>query len=96
MKKEKNVLMQIDNVRVVEYDSLNVKIERFEKVINKREGKEIDKWTFKGYSKSIMTALEAILRNELLIDKNSVSNLESYLNEVRRSNEEIKRAIAHI
>jgi len=96
MKKEKKVLIQIDNVRVVEYDSLNVKIERFEEVRNPVTKEISNKWTFKGYSRSILTALESILINELLIDKNSVSSLENHLNEVRRNNEQIRQAIAQL
>ena len=91
---EKKVLINLGNVRISEYDKLNLQIERLEDVTSPITKKTKSKWVFKGYSRTILTALETILIKELLVDKNSVSSLESYLNEVRKSNEQIKRVIA--
>jgi len=93
---EKKVLINLGNVRISEYDKLNLQIERLEEVTSPITKQTNSKWVFKGYSRTILTALESILINELLIDKNSVSSLEGYLNEARRSNEQIKQTIAQL
>ena len=93
---EKKILIDLGNVRISEYDSLNVKIERLEEVRNPVTKEINTKWTFKGYSRSILTALESIQKNELLIDKNAVSSLENHLNEVIESNKKLLEAVASI
>jgi len=93
---EKKILIDLGNVRISEYDSLNVKIERLEEVRNPVTKEINTKWTFKGYSRTILTALESIQKNELLIDKNAVSSLENHLNEVIESNKKLLEAVASI
>ncbi|MCJ8008095.1 hypothetical protein ACFFF5_17920 [Lederbergia wuyishanensis] len=85
-KNEKKVLITIDNVRVKEYDSMNVVVERYEEVFNPISKETIRKWRFKGYSKDILSALQFIQSNELLIDKKAISDLKSHLKQVYESN----------
>src|SRR5690625_513586 len=97
MSNEREVLLTIGNVRIREYDSMNVQIERLEEYTSIQpvnEGKQRKRvmkkdWRFKGYSSSILDALEAINRKELLIDKKLASDLESYVKQVKESNEKI-------
>ncbi|MCC2248831.1 hypothetical protein JUJ52_02510 [Virgibacillus sp. AGTR] len=83
---EKKVLISVKNVRIKDYDSMNVMVERYEDVFIPKYKTTIKKWVFKGYSRSILSALLDIQRNELLIDRNAVTNLDSYLNQVEQSN----------
>ena len=91
MSDKKQVILTIDNVRIKEYDSMNVVVERYEEytVPPKKKGepvKVVSGWKFKGYYNSILSALLFIQRKELLIDYNVVSDLESYLEQVDESN----------
>ena len=81
--------MEIENVRIINYDQLNVMIERYEESFNKSKNETTMKWRFKGYKKTILDALKFIARNELLIDKNAISDLKSYLEQVEKSNQKI-------
>ena len=93
---EKKVLIDLGNVRISEYDSMNLQIERLEDVTSPVTKQTNSKWVFKGYSRTILTALESILKNELLIKKESVTSLETYLNSVHDSNGKIREAIAQL
>ncbi|MGE7020433.1 hypothetical protein [Solibacillus cecembensis] len=93
---ERKVLIDLGNVRVSEYDSMNLQIERLEGVTSRVTKQTNSRWVFKGYSRTILMALESILKNELLIDKKSVNGLESYLKSVHDSNGEIRKALAQL
>ncbi|UYX53338.1 hypothetical protein M3Y14_04065 [Bacillus thuringiensis] len=94
--KEKQVLIEIDNVRVKEYDSLNVVVERLEKPSSKSSIESVSKWRFKGYAKSIHCALKFIVNSELLIDNSKVEDLQSYVKQVEKSNEEVLNAVKEV
>lgn len=83
---EKKVLLTIGNVRIKDYDSHNVVVERYEDVFIPKGKQTVKKWVFKGYCRSILSALLMIQKDELLIDKNNVTDLESYVNQVEKSN----------
>ena len=87
--KEKAVLIDLGTVRIKEYDNLNVKIERLEKVQNPISKETTSKWRFQGYSDTILNGLKLIVKKELLIDKTSVNGLKTYLNKVEASNAKI-------
>lgn len=87
------MLLTIENVRIKEYDSLNVTVERYEDVFIPKEKKKVKKWVFKGYSRSVLSALLFIQRNELLIDKNRISDLNDHLKQVKESNNKILAVI---
>ena len=93
--KEKKVLLTIGNARIKEYDNLNHQVEAYETYYNPKAKEETSGWRFKGYCHSILGGLQLIQRKELLIDKNAVSDLKSYLNAVQESNEQLKEAVAH-
>ena len=92
----KKVLIDLGNVRISEYDSMNLQIERLEDVTSPVTKQTNSKWVFKGYSRTILTALESILKNELLIKKESVTSLETYLKSAHDSNGKIREAIAQL
>jgi|SRR5690625_3436283 len=88
----KKVILQIGNVRVKEYDSMNVVIERLEEYIRpprEKGGKSeiATSWRLKGYASNILDALENIHRNEYLINTDSCKSLSDHLEEVTRVNE---------
>lgn len=83
--KEKKILLTVGNCRVKEYDSMNVVIERYEKVYNPIEKVTTTKWRFKGYSRSVMSALLFIHEKELLIDNKHVRDLKTYLEQVEKA-----------
>lgn len=94
-KKEIQVFLQIDNVRVVGFDDKNVTVERIE--LTKRPGEEEKyRWRFKGYYPSVFKALKAIMTKEWLIDKNTVSDLETHLKQVIDSNNKILTKLEEI
>ncbi|WP_371069120.1 hypothetical protein [Sediminibacillus sp. JSM 1682029] len=86
---DKKVLMDLGNVRIKEYDSLNVVVERYEDVFVPKDKKTVKKWVFKGYSRNILSAMLYIQATELLIDRNKVNDLETHLKQVEQSNAEL-------
>lgn len=89
MSENKAVLIDLGTVRICEDDKLNVRIERLEEVFSTKTKQTNTKWQFKGYSSTILNALKSIVRNEWLIDKNTVKGLENYLKQVEESNDKI-------
>lgn len=83
---EKKVIITVGNVRIKDYDSHNVVVERYEVVFIPKGKQTVKKWVFKGYCRSILSALLMIQRDELFIDKNNVTDLESYVDQVEKSN----------
>ncbi|RPJ97270.1 hypothetical protein CW357_00975 [Rummeliibacillus sp. TYF005] len=96
MTKEKAILIDLGKVRIKEYDNLNVTVERLETVYNPVAKEYSTNWRFKGYSKSILSALEFIHTNELLIDKNEIRSIESYLKKVHESNAIVLNALKEV
>ncbi len=90
--KKKETLLTIDNVRVIQSDPLNLAIERLEEVQNPKDGTITNKWRHKGYSGSILGALQTIQYKELLIDYNAVNDLENHLKQVEESNNKLIQA----
>lgn len=86
---EKPVLATVGNVRIVDYNEMNVMVERYEDVFLPKTKEIVKKWRFKGYCNSILSALLMIQREELLIDRSAVSDLESYLKQVQESNDKL-------
>ncbi|MEC5422379.1 hypothetical protein QGM71_02595 [Virgibacillus sp. C22-A2] len=93
MKEEKRTLVDISNVRIKEYDGMNVVVERYESVFVPKDQQTIKKWVFKGYSRSVLSALLKIQKDELLIDKKIVSDLGTYLGAVEKSNNELLEVV---
>ena len=89
----KKVILTINNVRIKDYDNQNVVVERYEDVFIPKGKKTIKKWVFKGYSRNVLSALLMIQRNELLIDYDSVSDLKTYLNQVKQSNDRLVEVV---
>ncbi|HHY72678.1 MAG TPA: hypothetical protein GX497_05550 [Bacillus bacterium] len=89
----KKVLIDLGTVRISEYDSMNVTVERLEEVFNPIDKSTSMKWRFKGYSSTILNALKLINTRELLVEKKAVSDLNSYLKSVEDSNRKIYLAI---
>lgn len=92
----KKIILTISNVRIKEYDRLNLAIERLEAVYNPITKETNDKWRFKGYSSTVLKALLFIQDKELLINQNADSDLKSYLKQVQDSNKKILNALEEI
>ena len=87
--KEKNILITIENIRVKEYDQQNITLECLEEVVNPISKESSSKWRFKGYFPTVFRALTFAVKKELLIDRNTISDLKSYLKQVEDSNNKI-------
>ena len=87
--KEKNYIYISDDLRVYRSDDSNVILEMFTRKYSNRFKKEIEKWTIVGYFRNIHGALEKIIKNDMLIDENKVSNLDEYIQELRTVRENI-------
>ena len=90
---EKRVILTIDNVRIKDYDSMNVTVERYEDVFIPKDKQTIKKWVFKGYSRSILSALLMIQRKELLIDRGSITDLNGFIKHVEQSNVKLMEVV---
>lgn len=80
----KKVLIEIENVRVVRWDTQNLAILRLEEVFYPKDKVYINSWQFKGYYSTFRSALKAIVTKELLIDKNNSMALNDHLKQVER------------
>lgn len=89
----KQTLLQIDNVRICGHDAYNLVVERYEKVYNPIKKEESEGWRFKGFTSSIVSGLKLIMKKDLLIDKESVSDLKGHLKQVQESERKILDAM---
>lgn len=87
--KEKAILIDLGIVRIKEYDSLNVQIERLEEVLNPISKELSNKWRFKGYSDTILNALKLIVNKELFLDQKAANGLKNYLKQVEEIHNKI-------
>lgn len=80
---KKPVLIQIDNVRIVRYNDMNVVLERLEllpaKTVMGVDYPEHEDWIFKGYYGTKYGALQGILGHNLLDKEERVLQLEEVL-----------------
>ena len=97
--KEKRVLYEEGNIRIKEYDAMNVTIERLETYeISVAKGEKAMKtaWRFKGYSPNALSALKLIHAKRWLDDIKAHSTIKSALESMRASDERIMRAIKEV
>lgn len=90
MENKKKVIIQINDVRIKEYDSMNVVVERLENVMNPKTKETSQKWVFKGYSRNVLAALLMIQDKELLIDRSNLKSVDVLL----KQNEETNKMLA--
>lgn len=83
-KKEKVVLFQGSNYRVLAMDRYNVMLE----ILNS-EGN----YKFVGYYTSTVKALQALIRQDLLMDRMETRDIKEYLNEIQVYKEKIMNDI---
>lgn len=83
-KKEKVVLFQGSNYRVLAMDRYNVMLE----ILNS-EGN----YKFVGYYTSTVKALQALIRQDLLMDRTETRDIREYLNEIQVYKEKIMNDI---
>lgn len=95
-KDNKNVVLDIDNVRVIRNDPLNLSVERLESSYSTKHKKEVSSYRFKGYYSNILKAVQAIQSKELLINEKSITDLKSYLEQVQESNDKLYEAVERI
>lgn len=93
MAKNKEILIEIGNVRIKACDSLNVQIEALEPTFIPTKKKYESRWRFKGYYPNIPSALKRIVTSELLVNKQEISDLNSHLKAVDSSNQMVLEAI---
>lgn len=90
--KEKPILVDLGSIRIVRTDDQNVSVERLEKGTSPITKETSERWRTKGHYATILSALRAVSTNEWLIDQDAVHDLESYLNEVQKSNSALEEA----
>lgn len=83
---KKKVLITIDNVRIIQFNDMNLAVERYEDVFIPVKKVTEKRWVFHGYTSTVLSALTLIHRKELLIDSEALSDLKSHLKAVRESN----------
>ncbi len=83
---KKEIVHQIENVRILKNDELNYAIEREETYYNAKDKKDVTRWRFKGWSGSFLGSLRLIHNKELLIDEKAISDLRRHLEQVEKSN----------
>ncbi|GAB2553549.1 hypothetical protein [Gracilibacillus alcaliphilus] len=89
MSDKKKVIMTIGNCRIKDYDTHNVMVERYENVFIPQNKETVQKWVFKGYCASMLKALLFIQRNELLIDRKEIKDLDGFIQHVKKSNAQL-------
>lgn len=82
--KPKKVLIDLESIRITEYDDRNVQLQ----VI-----RESGTWSRVGFYSSILLALRAIQSKELLVDYNQVHDFMSYMQGIERANAQIKEVL---
>lgn len=90
--KEKPILIDLGSIRIVRTDEHNVSVERLEKGTSPITKETTERWRTKGHYATILRALRAVSTNEWLIDQDAVYSLESFLNEVQKSNSALEEA----
>ncbi|GAB3797230.1 hypothetical protein [Virgibacillus kimchii] len=93
MSDKKRVIITVGNVRIKEYDSMNVTVERYEDVFIPTLKRKDKRWAFKAYQSNLLSAMLYIHRNELLIDKDKITDLNTHLEQVKKSNAELLEAV---
>lgn len=93
---EKKILIDLGNVRIKEYDKRNIVIEKIERVFIPTTKEQKDSWQFKGYSSTILSALETIVKNEWLIDQKTVSSLYSFLGIIQNENKKVLKVLEEL
>lgn len=91
--KKVKVLIEFDNVRVIENDVRNVEVQELKSVTNPSTKEATNKWRFRGYSATILSALRLILKEEMLINRGEIEGLKSHLYSVGESNKKVLEAI---
>lgn len=90
---DKKVLVDLDTVRIKEYNELNHVIEVYEEVFIPTKKTTEKRWKIYGYCSTILKGLKTIQRDELLHDKNQITDLNSYLEQVEKSNAKLLEVI---
>lgn len=91
--KKKRILFEEGNIRIKEYDAMNVIIERLETYYSPKEEKEISAWRFKGYSPNVLGALRLIHIKRWMDDINAHSSVKSLLESMLESDRRVVQAI---
>lgn len=89
----KQIIMQIDNVRIREHDSYNLAVERYEEYYNPVEKKQSAGYRFKGYASNVLGALKLIMNKQLLVDEKEAGSLAEHLERVQESNDYVMQEL---
>lgn len=96
MSNEKKVLLDLGNVIIKESDRLNVEVFRLETYKNMKTKEVKTDFRFAGYSRNIISALEKIYRERLLINDDKIQELSDVIEQINNSDEIIKNAIREL
>lgn len=96
MSDKKEVILQIDNVRIKRWDDSNVTVEREETHYYPKEECYVKSWKFHGYARNVISGIKLIQRKDLLVEDKSISNLENYLSLVEQANKKLLAAVENM
>lgn len=93
---EKKTLVDFGDVRIRENNELNHVVERYVKSKIPKTDEIKESWKFIAYCTSVKSGLKIIKKNELLLDLDKIKDLDSYLEQVEKSNDKIQQKIKEI
>lgn len=89
----KPILLELGNLRIIQYDDRNVEVQAYESKYNPFEKEEVENWRSKGYSSDVFSALKLILNRNMLVDPNAIKDVKTALNEYEKQGSVILKAL---
>lgn len=89
----KQVLLTIDNVRVIQLDDRNVAVELLEPVTRRDTRETVMQWKTRGYYHNIPAALRGIDRHEWLVNKSAIQDLRTAVAEIEAGRQKLLSAV---
>lgn len=96
MTKERPVIIQVDNVRIVRWNDMNVCIEREESYYNPLDKAYKKGWRVKGYYSDVNKALAAVNSKGLLVDLNGKESINDWIKAMSDGTDKIVNEVRHI
>ena|SRR5690625_2601971 len=90
---ESKVILNLGDVRIAECDDRNVKVERLEDVTCRKTKEVRQDWRFKGFATTVRSALQLIVKQELLVDRAGINSLDSVISTIAKANQRVLSAL---
>lgn len=89
----KQVLLTIDNVRVIQFDDKNVAVELLEPVTRKDTKETVMQWVVRGYYGNLPQAFKGIDQHEWLVDKSRITDIRTAVAEIEVGRKKLLAAV---